>query len=147
MPIAELDHYFIWSKDLEASRKFYCDILGLQVMPRPPVQLPGYWFGTGGRVQVHTGQAGWSGSGEDGDGSTTPANDEGAVNVDHIAFVASNPEDFHKHLKSSAVTFRVRYIDFMNLVQIDLPDPDGILIELNFYHVETEPAWIGENAS
>lgn len=147
MPIAELDHYFIWSKDLDASRQFYCDILGLQVMPRPAVQLPGYWFGTNGKVQVHMGQAGWSNDAEEGNGSMTPTTEAGSINVDHIAFVATNPESFFKHLQTTEVDFRARYIDFMNVVQIDLRDPEGILVELNYYDIEIEPNWIGDNAT
>ena len=95
MPIAELDHYFIWSKDLEKSRQFYCDTLGLQVMPRPAVQLPGYWFGANGNIQVHMGQAGWSND-EDGNGSVTPTSEAGSINVDHIAFIATEPESLIK---------------------------------------------------
>ncbi len=145
MPIVELDHYFIWSKDLEKSRQFYCDILGLQVMPRPAVQLPGYWFGANGKIQVHMGLAGWS-SDVEGDESVTPTPKAESINVDHIAFIASDPESFIEHLRNTEVAFRVRYIDFMNLVQIDLSDPDGILVELNYYDIETEPAWIGDSA-
>lgn len=145
MPIVELDHYFIWSKDLEKSRQFYCDILGLQVMPRPTVQLPGYWFGANGKIQVHMGQISWST--DDGNGSVTPTPEAGSINVDHIAFIATKPESFVKHLRNTGVAFRMRYIDFMNLVQIDLTDPDDILVELNYYDIETEPSWIGDSAS
>ena len=145
MPIAELDHYFIWSKDLEKSRQFYCDILGLQVMPRPTVKLPGYRFGANGKIQVHMGQAGWSS--DDGNDSVTPTYEAGAINVDHIAFIATEAEIFAKHLRNIGVAFRIRYIDFMNLVQIDLTDPDGILVELNYYDIETAPLWISDSAS
>jgi catechol 2,3-dioxygenase-like lactoylglutathione lyase family enzyme len=146
MPIAELDHYFIWSKDLEKSHQFYCDTLGLQVMPRPAVQLPGYWFGANGKIQVHMGLAGWSND-DDGNGSVTPTPEAGSINVDHIAFLATEPESFIKHLRNTGIAFRVRYIDSMNLVQIDLSDPDGILVELNYYGIEIEPTWIGDSAT
>jgi hypothetical protein len=35
----------------------------------------------------------------------------------------------------------------MNMVQIDLRDPDGIRVELNFYDSEIEPDWIGDSAT
>jgi len=147
MPIAELDHYFIWSKNLEKSRLFYCDILGLDELPRPDVQLPGYWLGTNGKVQVHMGLAGWSNEAEGGNGTVTPTPKADSINVDHIGFLATEPESFMNHLRKLGVVVRVRYIESMNLVQIDLPDPDGILVELNFFDIEVEPSWISDSGT
>ena len=42
MPITELNHYFVRAKDIERSRRFYCDALGFEVMPRPSFPFPGY---------------------------------------------------------------------------------------------------------
>ena len=55
MPITELNHYFVRSRDIERSRNFYCEALGFEVMPRPNFPFPGYWLGVGGKVQVHMG--------------------------------------------------------------------------------------------
>ena len=60
MPLAELNHFFVRSKDLEHSRCFYCDALGFEVMPRPNFPFPGYWLGVNGKVQVHMGLDGIS---------------------------------------------------------------------------------------
>ncbi len=43
MPLIDLNHYFVRAKDLERSRRFYCDVLGFEVMPRPDFAFPGYW--------------------------------------------------------------------------------------------------------
>ena len=88
------------------------------------------------------GLAGWVNETEDGDRTTTPTPEGDSVNVDHIGFVATEPERFMKHLRKLGVAPRVRYIESMNLVQIVLPDPDGITIELNFSGVAVEPSWI-----
>ena len=147
MPITELDHYFIWVKDLEKSYRFYCDNIGLEEMPRPTVELPGYWLGTNGKVQVHMGLAGWTNETEDGDSKVTPTPRGDSVNVDHIGFLATEPERFMKHLRKLGVAARVRYIKSMKLVQIDLQDPDGILVELNFPDIDVEPFWISDGAT
>ena len=49
MPLTELDHYFVRANDLERTRRFYCDVLGFEVMPRPDFPFPGYWLGVAGK--------------------------------------------------------------------------------------------------
>ena len=53
MPLTELNHYFIRANNLEETKKFYCDVLGFEVMPRPTFPFPGYWLGVNGKIQVH----------------------------------------------------------------------------------------------
>src|SRR4051794_39543396 len=49
MPLTELNHYFVRTSDLQASRDFYCDALGFEEMPRPNFEFPGYWLGVNGK--------------------------------------------------------------------------------------------------
>src|SRR5205814_255977 len=58
MPLTELNHYFVRANDLEQTRRFYCDVLGFEEMPRPDFPFPGHWLGVGGKVQVHMGPHG-----------------------------------------------------------------------------------------
>ena len=44
MPIGKLDHYSIRTLDVEASRRFYTDIMVFQVGFRPPFNFPGLWL-------------------------------------------------------------------------------------------------------
>ena len=53
MGIAALDHVLVLTDDLERSRAFYFDALGLEVCGRPPLPFPGYWLGVDGRVCLH----------------------------------------------------------------------------------------------
>jgi len=40
--------------DLERSRRFYLEVLGLEEIPRPPFDFPGAWFAVGsGGQQLH----------------------------------------------------------------------------------------------
>ena len=86
MPITELNHYFVRSRDIERSRNFYCEALGFEVMPRPDFPFPGYWLGVGGKVQVHMGPDGApEATGHYFGTSAASARDNAGV-VDHIAF-------------------------------------------------------------
>src|SRR5665213_2137757 len=44
MGIAKLAHYSIRASDLEASRKFYTEIMGFRVGYRPSFPFPGVWL-------------------------------------------------------------------------------------------------------
>ena len=47
MPIGRLDHFSIRTLDVEASRRFYTDVMGFQVGFRPPFKFPGLWLYNG----------------------------------------------------------------------------------------------------
>jgi catechol 2,3-dioxygenase-like lactoylglutathione lyase family enzyme len=44
MPVAAMNHFTVLSDDLEATRRFYCDLFGFKVGPRPPFQFPAGGF-------------------------------------------------------------------------------------------------------
>ena len=53
MPAMSLNHYTILARDLEATKNFYTDVVGLSVGDRPPLGFPGYWLYCGGVPTVH----------------------------------------------------------------------------------------------
>jgi catechol 2,3-dioxygenase-like lactoylglutathione lyase family enzyme len=53
MPLGGLQHYTIEPSDLERTKNFYCDVLGLENGERPPLDFPGYWLYSGGAATVH----------------------------------------------------------------------------------------------
>ena len=53
MAINGLDHLTLNTVDLEASRGFYVDILGLRDGDRPPFDSAGAWLYSGDRPIVH----------------------------------------------------------------------------------------------
>ena len=55
MPIGKLDHYSIRTLDVEASRKFYTEVMGFTVGYRPPFNFPGLWLYNGGQYPDTTG--------------------------------------------------------------------------------------------
>jgi catechol 2,3-dioxygenase-like lactoylglutathione lyase family enzyme len=53
MPLGGLQHFTIEPQDLERSKNFYVNMLGLEVGDRPPLDFPGYWLYSGGNATVH----------------------------------------------------------------------------------------------
>lgn len=53
MEIAAIHHVSLTVTDLERSRAFYREILGLAEIARPPFPFPGAWFQVGAAQQLH----------------------------------------------------------------------------------------------
>ena len=145
MPLTELNHYFIRANDLERTKQFYCDVLGFEVMPRPNFPFPGYWLGVNGAVQVHMGPHGIPHSELYYLGTTAESTTKNSGVVDHIAFLATDPETFTKHFAARGIVPVNRYLPEFQLFQMFIKDPNGLTIELNFFGIESAPAWGGVN--
>lgn len=147
MPVTALNHYLVRANDLEQSRAFYCDVLGFEEMPRPEFPFPGYWLGVDGQIQVHMAPHGIDNAelyflGTAKDSATT---NSGVI--DHVAFLATEPEAMHRRFESMNIAARKRYFPEFSLFQMFVVDPNGLTIELNYFDIEQEPAWVegGEN--
>jgi catechol 2,3-dioxygenase-like lactoylglutathione lyase family enzyme len=53
MKIQSIHHVSLTVTDLEHSRAFYRDVLGLREITRPPFDFPGAWFQLGEHQQLH----------------------------------------------------------------------------------------------
>lgn len=147
MPIKELNHFFVRAGDLEATRQFYIDVLGFEVMPRPDFPFPGYWMGVNGSIQVHVGpsnipnrQAYYLGTADD------AADGQSGV-IDHVAFLAEDPSAFVARFKAMGIEYRPRHLPDSKLFQLFIRDPNGVMIELNFFGLTEAPDWGGEDYS
>lgn len=134
-----LNHVSIRTADLEACRRFYVDVLGLHVGPRPDFPFPGLWLyaddGTAtGHAAVHvigvdrrdpSGLAGYLG-----ERATTSRHGSGAV--DHVAFAATGLAAMRARLAGLGIPVRERTVPGLGLHQLFLDDPDGIVVELNY---------------
>jgi catechol 2,3-dioxygenase-like lactoylglutathione lyase family enzyme len=141
MPITDLNHYFIRANNLEATKRFYCEALSLEEMPRPQVPFPGYWLGRGDKVWVHMGPHGIPNHELYYPGSPPGVATDQAGVVDHIAFGAADPDDFRARLVRMKCEWWSRKLPSFNLFQIFVRDPDGLTIELNFFDVAKMPEW------
>jgi catechol 2,3-dioxygenase-like lactoylglutathione lyase family enzyme len=141
VPITEINHYFVRANDLEKTKSFYCDVLGFEVMPRPDFPFPGYWLGVNGKIQVHMGPHGIPNSELYYLGTTPKSATDNTGVVDHIAFLATEPEKFDKRFKEVGMTSRNRYFPEFKLYQMFVKDPNGLTVELNFFGIDQEPSW------
>lgn len=147
MALTELNHYFVRANDLEKTKAFYVEVLGLEVMPRPDFPFPGYWLGVNGKIQVHMGQAGVPNAELYYLGTPRHAATDNSGVIDHIAFLATEPEHFVKRFKERGLSFRPRSFPESELYQLFVQDPDGLMIELNFWGIKEAPEWGGEQYS
>ena len=98
MPLGVLQHYTIEPSDLERTKDFYCDVLGLENGDRPPLGFPGYWLYSGGVPTVHL-----LGPRKPRDGIVVRGTEkkfEDTGRFDHIAFAATDMAGVRKRLKS-----------------------------------------------
>lgn len=136
MPAETLNHFTIQARDLEKTKNFYCDVVGLTVGDRPPLTFPGYWLYCGGIPTVHL--LGYqSHQTMIPDGPSYPAK---TGRLDHIAFSCVGLKDMRTTLNAHGIKFRESVVPRMNLTQLFYLDPDGIAVECNFPPSETEKA-------
>jgi catechol 2,3-dioxygenase-like lactoylglutathione lyase family enzyme len=132
MPITSLNHYLIVSKNLERSKKFYEQVLGLELADRPDFGFPGYWLKTGEEICVHLASQDPNKIRDRYLLKKHPKGTGGSGSVDHIAFLARDPEGVRDRIKKNKVEMQVRSFPDAKLFQIFLKDPDDVTIELNF---------------
>jgi catechol 2,3-dioxygenase-like lactoylglutathione lyase family enzyme len=131
MPITHMQHYMVLSKDLEKTRAFYCDVLGLRTGPRPPFNFEGLWIYVGDVAAIHVaGRASYD------DTSRTDLNPadpvkHGSGSVDHIAFAATHYDELVASFDKHYVKYRATRVPGSDLRQLFVLDPDGIQIEIN----------------
>jgi catechol 2,3-dioxygenase-like lactoylglutathione lyase family enzyme len=138
-----LNHFSIRTTDLEASRHFYADVLGLTVGPRPDFPFPGLWMYRGDHADVANAVVHIIGiDAKDPNGLKQYLGDReeaaltGSGAVDHIAFFADGLADMLAHLRKRDVAFRERTVPSIGLHQLFLDDPAGVVIELNYQAAE-----------
>ena len=145
-----LNHFSIRTGDLEASRAFYADVLGLTVGPRPAFPFPGLWMYRGGHDDVANAVVhiiGTDRKEQDGLDGYLGERDETALHgtgtIDHLAFFADGLSTMLDHLQKSGVAYRQRTVPSIGLHQVFLDDPNGCTIELNYPASEA----VGESAT
>ncbi len=119
MTIERLDHCAIETADLDGTVAFFTDMLGLRLGPRPDVPVAGAWLYAGDQPVVHLVDRGADKTGPTGA-------------FDHIAFRASGFAETKARLTQAGHAVTERALPDMDLKQLLLRDPNGVLVELNF---------------
>ena len=133
MPLSHLEHFLVQTEDIERTRDWYCDALGMVAGPTPDFKFPVVWLYIGGRDVVHVTEGGKDVSANRMTylGQQSEAT-HGTGVVDHIAFRATGLRKTMAHLSEIGVAFNQRQVADQGLYQLFLFDPNGIKIELNF---------------
>jgi catechol 2,3-dioxygenase-like lactoylglutathione lyase family enzyme len=126
MAVEALNHFTIRTADLEATRAFYAEVLGLEVGDRPPLGFPGYWLYSAGMPTVHLVGP------REGDDAKPPRLAGPTGLLDHIAFSATGLAAMRARLNAHGVTFQERLVPRDGQTQIFLHDPNGVAVELNY---------------
>jgi catechol 2,3-dioxygenase-like lactoylglutathione lyase family enzyme len=130
MPLTGMEHYLVLTDDLDATRDFYRDALGMEVGERPDLPFPGYWLYLGGVPRVHVAEWETYTAHSDRIGIPASAKAGGSGAVDHLAFSAEDYEDVLARLELSGVEAKPNEIPGV-LRQLFLHDPNGVKIEIN----------------
>ena len=131
MPLTQLEHYLVLSDDIDGTRDFYCNALGLRLGPRPPLDFLGYWVYLGDVPCIHI--ADWNSyrAHSQATGIAISARAAGTGPVDHIAFNAVDYESVVARLRSHGIVAAENLVPGVGLRQLFLTDPNGEKIELN----------------
>ena len=137
MALSHLEHFLIQTADMDATRDWWVDVLGMRVGPAPDFKFPVCWLYIGDQDVLHL----TTGGGDVSDnrkaylGQQSTAT-EGSGVVDHLGFRATGLSETMAHLKSRGVEFTQRMVDDQGLFQLFLLDPNGVKVELNFSNDE-----------
>jgi catechol 2,3-dioxygenase-like lactoylglutathione lyase family enzyme len=127
MALRRLDHVLVLTDDLEATRAFYCDVLGLRVGERPDLPFPGYWLYLDGAPCLHVAER----SAYEAHAATLGLT-AGAGPVDHVAFGAADDDGaLGERLAAAGLHATENVVPGAPVRQLFLDDPNGVRVELN----------------
>ena len=90
------------------------------------VHFPGAWIYAGDKPILHL-------------VSETGRKDHGSGAIDHVAINCADIRGTIDQIKKDSVPFEVRKVPARPLQQVFVHDPDGVMIELNFWHEADVP--------
>jgi catechol 2,3-dioxygenase-like lactoylglutathione lyase family enzyme len=123
-----LFHIAIKTSDLESTRAFWRDIIGLREVARPDFGYPGAWLGCpqpGGQAIIHI----YAGGPALGASGIAP---RGTGAIDHVSLSCSGYRDFVKRFNDAGLSFREFVVPGTTLWQLFVYDPSGVQLELTF---------------
>jgi len=94
--------------------------------PRPDFSFPGVWLYVGARAVVHLVGV-----------ETTPGAHGQDLRLEHFALSARGLDAFMARLRDEGATFRMGRVPGFGVVQVNIEDPDGNHIHIDFPEDET----------
>ncbi len=129
MTIEGMNHFTVLSSNLEKTKAFYINILGLTEGYRPPMESSGAWLYAKdpNHSVLHI-------------MAERPMPESAPGVIDHMAFTATNLQSVIDTLKQQGITYRLNRMKELGIWQLFCFDPDGAKVELDFSADEPEPA-------
>lgn len=131
MSVQALEHVTIRCAQLRRTRDFYVEMMGLSEGARPDFPFRGHWLYLGAVPVIHLVEAADNG-GAWGNDIVLPTPENGTGAFDHVAFRGDDFAVMRARLVAAGVTFRERVVPGGRLGQLFVPDPEGVLVEINF---------------
>lgn len=128
--VEALDHVNIITSDVEGSARFYAELLGLEPRDGPPPlthETARWMYDAAGRAVVHINSLDCPRAY---DREVRPG-PTGALH--HVALRCSGYEELRARLQSRGLDHRLNEVSAVSLRQIFVLDPNGVLLELNFF--------------
>ena len=125
-----LDHVNLRTTRLAETVAFYRDVIGLEVRDPPGLDpdLIQWMYDEQGRSIIHVSKTG-SMLGE----AAAAALDGGSTGaVHHVALDCTGHDAMIATLEANGLPYRINHVAMIDLRQIFVHDPNGLLIELNF---------------
>ena len=131
MPLIDIHHVALKTRDLDASLQFYVDLLGMRKVDRPNFDFPGAWLQMGDTM-FHL-MAGYAAEGPNGELY------HGSGSVDHLALNANDFDGMRAVCETKSIGYRENDLSDFGIWQLFVDDPDGVVVEMNFKKAD-EPA-------
>ena len=120
MPLTAFDHVNIRTHQLDVMIEWYGEILGLYPGPRADFNFPGAWLYLKDQALVHL------------VGIDAPPAKPDNLGLEHFALRAEGLEGFLEKLNEKGVKAQVARLPGMPVVQVNIFDPDGNHIHIDF---------------
>lgn len=131
MSVLRLEHVTIRCAHLQRTRDFYVELMGLKEGDRPAFPFRGHWLYLDGIPVIHLVEASDT-AGAWGGNINIPNAKDGTGPFDHVAFRGGDFQSLRARLQQAGVAFKERIVPGGQLAQIFVPDPEGVLVEINF---------------
>lgn len=126
MPVTAFDHVNVRTANLDQMVAWYGDILGLTTGPRPDFSFDGAWLYLGDTAYIHL----------------VAVKDQpeaaGNVTLEHFAFRATDLAGFREKLDARGIAHTLDPVPGFPIVQVNLHDPDGNHIHIDFDSAELD---------
>lgn len=126
MKVRQVAHVCILARDLEATRAFYRDVLGMETRFNftRDGRIFGFYLDAGGRTNIEVFESGASGFAE-------------SQNINHLCLEVESLDEAVAHIRAAGVAVTDKRKGCDNTWQAWTADPDGVRIELFEYTPES----------